>query len=165
MKTEYCTDCGAELNEGEAKTFSVCDACWDKHYREINGEIIKDNPMKPNQTEGSTGVEHEAENLLVEMSVTMNNLCRFYDQKDDRAMKFTMDKAYELSHKGIAHLMELDKANEKIAACLAALKELIEPAQWGYNLLVKFDKDRMGKTWPEKIENAKRITNGQQDKD
>lgn len=86
--------------------------------------------MKPNQTEGSTGVENEAENLLVEMSVTMNNLCRFYDQKDDRAMKITMDKAYELSHKGIAHLMELDKANEKLAACLAALKELIPIAEW-----------------------------------
>ena len=27
-----CADCGAALNEGEAKTFTVCDACWDKHY-------------------------------------------------------------------------------------------------------------------------------------
>lgn len=28
-----CADCGAALNEGEAKTFTCCDACWDKTYR------------------------------------------------------------------------------------------------------------------------------------
>ena len=28
-----CDDCGCGLNEGEAKTFTVCDACWDKHYK------------------------------------------------------------------------------------------------------------------------------------
>jgi NADH pyrophosphatase NudC (nudix superfamily) len=27
-----CADCGCDLNEGEAKTFTVCDDCWDKHY-------------------------------------------------------------------------------------------------------------------------------------
>ena len=104
--------------------------------------------MKPNQTEGSTGVENEAENLLVEMSVTMNNLCRFYDQKDDRAMKITMDKAYELSHKGIAHLMELDKANEKLAACLAALKELKQATyDYGDQLQIWIEEDRF-RDWP-----------------
>jgi hypothetical protein len=29
-----CDDCGCGLNEGEAKTFTVCDVCWDKHYKE-----------------------------------------------------------------------------------------------------------------------------------
>ena len=28
-----CADCGAPLNEGEAKTFTVCDVCWDKEYK------------------------------------------------------------------------------------------------------------------------------------
>ena len=27
-----CADCGTALNEGEAKTFTVCDSCWDKAY-------------------------------------------------------------------------------------------------------------------------------------
>jgi len=27
-----CSDCGAPMNEGEAKTFTVCDACWDKAH-------------------------------------------------------------------------------------------------------------------------------------
>jgi hypothetical protein len=28
-----CADCGAPMNEGEAKCFTVCDKCWDKHYK------------------------------------------------------------------------------------------------------------------------------------
>jgi NADH pyrophosphatase NudC (nudix superfamily) len=31
-KAKTCADCGCDLNEGEAKTFTVCDDCWDKHY-------------------------------------------------------------------------------------------------------------------------------------
>lgn len=27
-----CSECGASLNEGEAKTFTVCDECWDKAF-------------------------------------------------------------------------------------------------------------------------------------
>lgn len=27
-----CVDCGASLNAGEARTFTVCDACWDKAH-------------------------------------------------------------------------------------------------------------------------------------
>lgn len=27
-----CRDCGKEINEGEYKTFGVCDDCWDKAY-------------------------------------------------------------------------------------------------------------------------------------
>ena len=27
-----CKDCGAPMNEGEAKTFTVCDDCWEKHF-------------------------------------------------------------------------------------------------------------------------------------
>lgn len=27
-----CADCGAVLNEGEAKVFTVCDSCWNAHY-------------------------------------------------------------------------------------------------------------------------------------
>ena len=27
-----CRECGSEMNEGEAKTFTCCDKCWDKHY-------------------------------------------------------------------------------------------------------------------------------------
>ena len=94
--------------------------------------------------EGSKG-----ENLLVEMSVTMNNLCRFYDQKDDRAMKFTMDKAYELSHKGIAHLMELDKANETISDLRAALAELKQATyDYGDQLQIWLEEGRF-RHWPE----------------
>ena len=26
----FCKDCGTEINEGEYKTFGVCDNCWDK---------------------------------------------------------------------------------------------------------------------------------------
>ncbi len=28
-----CSDCGCDLNEGEGKTFTVCDSCWDKNYQ------------------------------------------------------------------------------------------------------------------------------------
>lgn len=31
-KPAACVDCGAQLNAGEAKCFTVCDACWDTHY-------------------------------------------------------------------------------------------------------------------------------------
>jgi len=27
-----CHDCGTEINEGEFKTFAICDSCWDKFY-------------------------------------------------------------------------------------------------------------------------------------
>ena len=27
-----CHDCGTEINEGEFKTFGICDSCWDKFY-------------------------------------------------------------------------------------------------------------------------------------
>lgn len=29
-----CKDCGAEMNEGEASVFTICDACWDKVFPE-----------------------------------------------------------------------------------------------------------------------------------
>jgi hypothetical protein len=29
-----CDDCGDMLNDGEASNFTVCDACWDKHYNQ-----------------------------------------------------------------------------------------------------------------------------------
>lgn len=31
-KPEKCADCGIDLNDGTAKTFTVCDACWEKAY-------------------------------------------------------------------------------------------------------------------------------------
>ena len=34
IKEYECADCGAAMNEGEAKTFTCCDACWDKKYKE-----------------------------------------------------------------------------------------------------------------------------------
>ena len=37
IEPEKCADCGCDLNEGEAKTFTVCDECWDKHYSK--GEV------------------------------------------------------------------------------------------------------------------------------
>lgn len=30
---EACADCGVSLNAGEAKCFTVCDACWDKAHK------------------------------------------------------------------------------------------------------------------------------------
>ena len=27
-----CADCGSLMNDGEAKCFTVCDTCWNKHY-------------------------------------------------------------------------------------------------------------------------------------
>ena len=32
MAERACADCGASLNAGEALTFTVCDACWDKAH-------------------------------------------------------------------------------------------------------------------------------------
>jgi len=38
MKTQepekhyLCRECSADINEGEYKTFGVCDDCWDKAY-------------------------------------------------------------------------------------------------------------------------------------
>jgi len=29
---DKCSDCGAPMNEGEAKTFTCCDSCWEKHW-------------------------------------------------------------------------------------------------------------------------------------
>jgi hypothetical protein len=68
----------------------------------------------------------EPEKLLVEMSVTLNNLCRWHDEKNEDAMKSTMNKAYELSHKGISHLMQLDKLTDELADCRQSIAELIE---------------------------------------
>ncbi len=31
-KRRTCEDCGASLNAGEAKCFTVCDTCWGKTY-------------------------------------------------------------------------------------------------------------------------------------
>lgn len=31
MKNYYC-ECGNEMNEGEAKTFTCCEVCWDEKY-------------------------------------------------------------------------------------------------------------------------------------
>ncbi len=40
---EYkCKDCGAEMNEGEAKTFTCCDECWDKSYRSNANKGVHD---------------------------------------------------------------------------------------------------------------------------
>ncbi|HEY6022431.1 MAG TPA: hypothetical protein VIY48_21990 [Candidatus Paceibacterota bacterium] len=31
-----CADCSTPLAEGEAKCFTVCESCWDKHYSELS---------------------------------------------------------------------------------------------------------------------------------
>ena len=31
-KTDKCIECGKPLNEGEAKTFTCCDDCWEIAY-------------------------------------------------------------------------------------------------------------------------------------
>lgn len=38
LPSKVCADCGTALNDGEAKTFTVCDACWDKAYPKISPE-------------------------------------------------------------------------------------------------------------------------------
>ena len=80
-------------------------------------------------SEFAAPVEKEAENLLVEMSVTLNNLCRFYDEKNNKGVKFIVDKAYELSHKGISHLTELDRLQEENARLRSLIEELIPIAE------------------------------------
>jgi Zn finger protein HypA/HybF involved in hydrogenase expression len=35
-----CADCFEEINEGEYKTFGVCDKCWDKNYQTKKPEDI-----------------------------------------------------------------------------------------------------------------------------
>jgi hypothetical protein len=37
-----CKDCGIELNEGEGKTFTVCDDCWDRHYHKMTSKETKE---------------------------------------------------------------------------------------------------------------------------
>lgn len=32
-KVVQCADCGIPLNEGTARCFTVCDACWDRHHK------------------------------------------------------------------------------------------------------------------------------------
>jgi len=39
MEKYYCNDCGVEMNEGEAKTFTCCDACWDKKYPAESNQV------------------------------------------------------------------------------------------------------------------------------
>ena len=35
-KSNYtCRDCGMTINEGEEKTFGVCDLCYEKHYSKL----------------------------------------------------------------------------------------------------------------------------------
>jgi len=51
MEKYYCNDCGVEMNEGEAKTFTCCDACWDKKY-----------PAESNQVEAKVIVKAVEEN-------------------------------------------------------------------------------------------------------
>lgn len=45
-----CTDCGVAINEGEAKTFGVCDPCWDKHVEKAGPPSTPAQGAKP--TEG-----------------------------------------------------------------------------------------------------------------
>lgn len=33
-KKYLCNDCGTPVNEGEAKTFGICDECWNRYYNE-----------------------------------------------------------------------------------------------------------------------------------
>ena len=57
-----CADCGTEMNEGEAKTFTVCDACFDKHYKKI---------VNPNE---STSSQESNEHKLANYSAMENRL-------------------------------------------------------------------------------------------
>jgi len=44
-----CADCGAEMNEGEAKCFTVCDPCWDAHVA-----LSADSRVPPEQRKNET---------------------------------------------------------------------------------------------------------------
>lgn len=44
MEEYKCSDCGAPMNEGEAKTFTCCEACWDKKYPPDNSNRV-DKPV------------------------------------------------------------------------------------------------------------------------
>ncbi len=39
MASNLCAECGCPLNEGEAKTFTVCDDCWDKTYVQVEKDM------------------------------------------------------------------------------------------------------------------------------
>ena len=39
-----CSDCGAAMNDGEAKVFTCCEACWDKHYHPAASRVPETPP-------------------------------------------------------------------------------------------------------------------------
>lgn len=45
-----CRDCGTVLNEGTAKVFTVCDACWDRAYAPY--KIVAGFPRETGAPEG-----------------------------------------------------------------------------------------------------------------
>jgi hypothetical protein len=58
--------------------------------------------------------QEKGEDLLVEMTSTLNSLTRFYDQNNPKAVKMLIDKGQELSLRGVRHLSLLDRQANQI---------------------------------------------------
>jgi len=82
-----CADCGILRSENEGgTTFTVCDKCWDKHYKkepQVDEEgIISDEEIK-NQLLKSGFLISYAENLTDEEIIWWRNMCEAQKQADD----------------------------------------------------------------------------------
>jgi DNA-directed RNA polymerase subunit RPC12/RpoP len=66
----HCTDCGAEMNEGEGKTFTVCSKCWDKHVEKNPSPV----PKEAEYEDTGISVENVGQSHHVVMKIKAINL-------------------------------------------------------------------------------------------
>lgn len=86
---EYKCTCGAPMNEGEAKTFTCCDACWDKAF-----------PKKEATPEGENKPDFEA-------------LVKEFDKRVEEDPDFTKRAPYGDKMRSLRNAVNEAKSNAK----------------------------------------------------
>lgn len=110
MSNDYkCQDCNCDINEGEFKTFGICDDCWDKHRKKLN-------------TEGS----EKPDDLLIRMTAVLGEIARAYDNNDTHGLKGLVNIGYELSRKGVEHCALMDSLIDENAALRKEIESVEE---------------------------------------
>jgi DNA repair exonuclease SbcCD ATPase subunit len=74
-------------------------------------------------------------------------------EKNVLLLKQREEEVYQLNNYKIQAYEQLNEIKE----LKEALRDLLPIAQWGYDLLVPFDKEHMGKEFPTKIDKAKKL--------
>ena len=110
IKKYYCADCGAEMNEGERKTFTCCEVCWGKHYAKqkqvgaeagvINfGADYNGNLLKTGDRVKSVYHNYEPDNVGI---ITKDGFIIYDDEPETEYQ--VLDSRYLIKLKSIKHL-------------------------------------------------------------